>query len=70
MSNIYTKMFSFTNNTINMHSTAKIMSLTHKNARGKKYVSLNTGIGAGYHANWGKSATLSATASIGGTIKF
>ena len=35
-----------------------------------KYVSLNTGIGAGYHANWGKSATLSATASIGGTIKF
>ncbi len=35
-----------------------------------KYISLNTDVGASYYANWGKSASLGATATIGATIKF
>lgn len=35
-----------------------------------KYVSLNTDVGLGYSATWNKIALLSATATIGATIKF
>ena len=35
-----------------------------------KYVSLNTEAGLSYYANWGKIATLTATATIGATVKF
>uniref|UniRef100_UPI0038902215 hypothetical protein n=1 Tax=Treponema sp. TaxID=166 RepID=UPI0038902215 len=35
-----------------------------------KYVSINTDAGLSYYANWGKTATLTATATIGGTVKF
>ena len=35
-----------------------------------KYISINTDFGLAYYANWGKIATLSATATIGGTVKF
>ncbi|MBR1404539.1 MAG: DNA polymerase IV [Treponema sp.] len=35
-----------------------------------KYVSINTDVGASYYANWGKIATLTATATIGATVRF
>lgn len=35
-----------------------------------KYISLNTDAGASYQALWGKSATLTATATVGATIRF
>lgn len=35
-----------------------------------KYISINTDVGASYWANWGKSALLSASATIGATIRF
>ncbi|MBQ9205111.1 MAG: DNA polymerase IV [Treponema sp.] len=35
-----------------------------------KYISINTDFGLAYYANWGKIATLTATATIGGTVKF
>ena len=35
-----------------------------------KYISLNTGTGLSYYALWNKSVTLTATASVGATIKF
>ena len=35
-----------------------------------KYISINTDVGASYWANWGKSALLSASATIGATSRF
>ncbi|WP_294430167.1 DNA polymerase IV [uncultured Treponema sp.] len=35
-----------------------------------KYIFLNSDVGFSYYANWGKSATLTANASLGATIKF
>ena len=35
-----------------------------------KYISLNTDVGLSWYANWGKSATLNATGTIGATIRF
>ena len=35
-----------------------------------KYISLNTALGSSYYANWGKSAKVSAWASLGASIKF
>ena len=35
-----------------------------------KYVSLNTDFGLGYSATWDKIALLSATATLGATIRF
>ena len=35
-----------------------------------KFVSLNTAVGLSYYALWGKIATLTATATIGATVKF
>ena len=35
-----------------------------------KYISLNTDVSLSWYANWGKSAALNATATIGATIRF
>ena len=35
-----------------------------------KYVSLNTDLGLGYNTTWGKIAIITATATLGATIRF
>ena len=35
-----------------------------------KYISINTDVGASYYADWGKTASLTATATLGATVRF
>ena len=35
-----------------------------------KYISINTDVGASYYADWGKNASLTATATLGATVRF